>query len=711
MNLRKALAAGVVAIGLTVFSLAGALVAYAEPPVALGSSHVVDDAGVLSDRGAAIEGAVAALQNDRHIALYVVFVKTFASPSDPKTWATTTARQNGLTPTDYLLAVSVNDRSYYLSASTAGRLSSAQLRSIEQNQIEPQLRSNNWSGAGVAAANGLGAALAGPGEPSSASNGATIGAPASGIAAGITVALVISLILVTAVVILVLIRAARRRKVAVGGPATMPATPADELQAMPLVALERRAAGALVATDDAIQASTQELGFAQAEYGDRAAEPFAVAVQAAQAHLREAFSSKQKLDDEVPDTEQERRLGNVQILRLCAEANRLLDEQAKDFAELRAMEKNLPQKIAGLRSTITAVLQRRGAAETTLAQLTSTYSDAALTTVSDNGGHVSERLAFAATVLANAEAKGSGSASEAAVSVRAAEAAIGQANLLLDAIDRVAADLATARGHISELVSNLKQDIADARGLAAIGDRSGAIMEAQRSTQDVVDDVTRRLNGGNIHPRELIQALEQANREIDSVLGAVRTRQAQEQRASASLGQMLANAQARVTAATDFIAARRGAVGAEARTRLAEATQQLSLAQSTSSTNTVGALAAAQRADDLSSQAIQLASNDVTGFASNTGGGMFGLPGQLGGGLGGGPRFGVGGILGAVLGGILIDSVLRGGGQDGGFGGSDNDHNDFFGGGFGGGDNRDAGGGGFFGDGGGGGDSGGGGSF
>jgi uncharacterized membrane protein YgcG len=713
MHIRRAIVAGVLAAGLSVLAMGAATAAYAEPPVAFGPGHVVDDAGVLGSGAGAVEKAATDLASQHHINLYVVYVHTFTSPSDARTWTITTAKQNNLTQNDYLLAVAVSARTYYFSGDTGGPVSNAQLTSIEKNLIEPRLHNDDWSGAAVAAATGLGDAVAG----GSGSGGTGGSSSTSGVVTGVGITLVIVLILIVGAIVLVFVRARRRRNqagvTATGAAAVRagPASPVDELQAMPLADLERRAASALVRTDDALQASTQELGFAVAQYGDEAARPFAAAVDAAKAKLKHAFSLKQKLDDAEPDTEQERRDWNSTIIRDCAEASRLLDEQAEAFAELRALAKNIPEKVAGLRTGIEAVRLRIGQSQTTLAQLTSAYADSALTTVTDNPAQASERLTFAGTALGDAETKAAaGSTTQAAVSVRAAEAALGQAGLLLDAVDRVATDLATARHNIDELVANLQSDIADARALAAAGDPSGAIMAAEGSTQAAVSDVQSRLGGGQMNPRELLQKLELANRDIDGVLNAVRSRQAQEQRATASVGQVLGSAQSRVTAATDFIAARRGAVGAEARTRLAEAGRLLSVAQAAAATDTVTAVSQAQRADQLASEAIQLATNDVNGFGSNAGnGGMFGYP---GGGRGGGGS----GIFGAVLGGILIDSVLRGGGGGGGFFGGGGYGGD--GGGDGGGDaggsfNGGFGGGGFFGGdgGGGGGDGGGGGSF
>src|SRR5699024_9053970 len=93
------------------------------------------------------------------------------------------------------------------------------------------------------------------------------------------------------------------------------------------------------------------------------------------------------------------------------------------------------------------------------------------------------------------------------------------------------------------------------------------------------------------------------------------------QRAQQQLGQLMLQAQAQVSAAEDYITARRGAVGADARTRLAQAGASLVQAQQLQAADPAQALAQAQRANQLAGQAIQLAQNDVGAF---DGGGMFG---------------------------------------------------------------------------------------
>lgn len=716
MHIRKALMTGAVALGMAVLTLSVASPASAEAPVTIGADHIVDSAGALGGSTAAVQDAITTLHEQHGLTLSVAYVDTFTSPSDARSWAIQTARQNHLGARDYLLAVAVGGRQYYLWGEAAGPVTESQLTSIEQNLLEPRLRANDWPGAARATAAGLGDAVSGSGAGSGGVP-ARGGAAAVGSGSGFVWGLLVVGVVVVLVVLAVILFTRRRRRQAATAVAGAPApAPVDELEAMPLPDLERRASAALVRMDDALQASAQEVGFAQAQYGDQAAQPFVAAVEAARGKLTDAFALRQKLDDDIPDSERERREWNAQIVRLTAEASALLTEQEQAFAELRALEKDIPGKVAALRSGLASSQRRATQAATTLDSLRSAYAGAALSTVNDNPAQAGERLAFAADALNDAESKAaSGVTSEAAVSLRAAEAALGQANLLLDAVDRAAQDLATARATIDSLTTDLQRDIADSRALAAAGDPTGAIAGATRAAESTLSDVQTRLAAGHVDPRELIQKLQLADQQLDNVLGAARSQQEAQQRASASLGQTLASAQAHVQAADDYIAARRGAVGAEARTRLAEAGRLLSLAQSPG-TDPATALAQAQRADQLAAEAIQLADGNVSGF------GMPGMGGMGGGYLGGGRSGGGGGILGAVLGGILIDSVLRGGNNGGFFGGGGGYFNGGFGGGNAGGDGGwgggDIGGGGDFGGGDiggggdfGGGDSGGGGSF
>ncbi|AGW42053.1 teichoic acid synthase [Leifsonia xyli subsp. cynodontis DSM 46306] len=135
-----------------------------QDPVSLGSSHVLDQAGVLS-RGETkrIENAAKKLHTDHKLDLYVVFVDRFTDPGDAEDWANETASESGLGPTDYLLAIAANGHAYALSGDDIGPVDDDRLDRIEQNDIEPRLHGSDWAGAAIAAAQGLGDAGGGGG--------------------------------------------------------------------------------------------------------------------------------------------------------------------------------------------------------------------------------------------------------------------------------------------------------------------------------------------------------------------------------------------------------------------------------------------------------------------------------------------------------------------------------------------------------------------
>ncbi|MFT4234938.1 MAG: TPM domain-containing protein, partial [Microbacterium sp.] len=177
-----------------------------------------------------------------------------------------------------------------------------------------------------------------------------------------------------------------------------------------------------------------------------------------------------------------------------------------------------------------------------------------------------------------------------------------------------------------------------------------------------------------------LDSLQKADAEIDQAIAGGVGQVQQTQRAGQMLDQTILQAQAQVNAAEQFLSSRRGAVGADARTRLAQAGADLSRAQSLRESDPAQALSLAQNALNLASEAQSLAQNDVGAFSSNTSssgsGGDF-LSGLLG------------GIIGSSLGGSSRRSsgwggggFFGGGGGGGGgiFGGSSSSHGGFGGG-------------------------------
>ncbi len=617
-------AAVTVALG----ALGGA--AAATDPVSLGTGYVLDDAGALSSSELqTAEAQLSDLYASTGADLYVVFVDEFTNPANSQQWADEVAQDNGLGVTQYLLAVATESRQYYISADSTGPMSDRQLSDIE-GAIRPDLSDGDYAGAIATAAAGMTEALGGGG---------------SGGGVFTTLLVLAAIAAAIALVVWLVMRSRRKKRGAVAGGDT----PAEAEQ-IPTSELAQRASSALVQTDDALRTSAQELGFARAQFGDEATTEFAQALAQAQANLNEAFTLKQQLDDDVPDSEADTRAWNTRILALCDEANTALDEKAAAFDELRKLEQNAPEALARVqeqRATAAASLE---AAATRLAALTAAYAPEALATVADNPDQARQRLAFAHEQLEAAQAAiGAGKGGEAAVGIRAAEEAVSQAMLLEDAIERLATDLAEGERNATALIAELEHDVAIAAGLP---DSDGRIARVIASTTQQIDAAKANLAGSAKRPLLTLQSLDAANTQIDAVVQGVRDAQAQAQRDRQMVGQLIMQAQAQVSAAEDYITARRGAVGAQARTRLAEAGAALVRAQQLQADDPPQALQHAQRADQLAAQSIQLAQGDVGGFGGAGSAGMFG----------GGSAQGGDGMLGAVLGGIVINSLLSGGG-------------------------------------------------
>ncbi|GAB3600849.1 hypothetical protein GCM10027408_30040 [Microbacterium tumbae] len=603
--------------------------AAAVPPLALDSGFVTDDAGVLSgDQLAAANDRLEELADSSQASLFVVFVDGFTDPADNVEWADTVAIDNGLGDDQYLIAIDVSTPQYGFSASSEGVLAESQLDAIEDAFV-PEMRAENWAGVITAAAD----AFPGP-------------SPIGWI--------LLALVVVAAVVVLIVVLVSRARKRKRGAQPAVP-DPNDPFSSVSDADLETQAGGALVAADDAVTASKEELGFAVAQFGDDSTTAFADVVEQAKAKLSEAFALKQQLDDEVPDTAEQRRAWHIQIIQLCDAADDLLEANAEEFAQLRKLAAEAPQALERLRTRRVQSQQIIAAAPGALASLAQTYDAAALSTVAENATQAQDRLALADREIAEAEtALAANATGEAAFSIRTAEQALAQGEQLTAAVATLGADLAKIEDQAKALIAELEADLAAA---AQLPDPQGQLASVIAGTRAQVSDGQAALQTSPRNPQRALDALAAANAQIDGIVAQVRDALALAQRNAQLLQQRITQAQAQISAADQFITTRRGGIGATARTRLAEAQAALSQAIALQATDPTQALNHASRAYDLAQAATSAAQADVTSF--DTGG--------WGGGYGGGYR-GDSGLGGDILGGIL-GGLISGGGRSSGGGG------------------------------------------
>ena len=658
--------------------------AAAEAPFRV-QDRVTDRSGVLGPSGQdAVAAAVQRLRAEKGWDLYVVYVDSFDG-RDGAAWAEATASASQLGRNQVLFAVATVDRVYGTSFDQDFPLSESTTDSIESDAVQPRLAQSDWAGAAVALADGLRSGGNGSGGGGSAVPYVVGGAVVVGGGA--------------------LLLARRRRRSAAPAPETpAPPEPVDPFPGESTQDLGFRSSQALLDVDNAVGTSEQELTAARGHFGEEAVAPFAAALAQSRADMVAAFEIRQKLDDEVPETEPEQRAMHAEIIRLATQADDRLDAQVEAFDRLRALETDAPGYVDGLASRLFGLTARVPEVEAAWTGLAAHYAGTALAPVADNLSQVESLLAAADKEIGEARTQlGASKPAAAVVDGRAAEDALTQAETLLDGVGRHEAALVEATGRLAGARAEVAQDIAEAAALAGVdqavvararaslaasdeaaagsgGAASGSGGAASGSggagaTDGAAGDPTGAGagSGGRLpDPLAALHLLEEANAALDQAIADARETAERARRAATALDQALIPARAAVSAAADFVSTRRGAVGTQARTRLAEA--QRHLAAATAGGDPVVALREAQQAEAMANQALDLARSDVSQWS--------------GGGGGGGRSGNVGLDLGSlVLGGILSEAMrgggYRGGSRGGGYGGGSRGGG--FGGGFGGG--------------------------
>ncbi|QZT60993.1 TPM domain-containing protein [Mycolicibacterium austroafricanum] len=623
----------------------------AEPPLRL-PTYLTDSAGALDTAGKAeVQAAIDRLYNDKRIRLWVVFVEDF-SGQNAQTWAQTTFARSDLGEQDVLLAVATVDRAYAMITPSGGAVR-ADIDEVRTRQVEPLLRTGDWAGAAVAAAEGL----AGSGGGSVSWTGV----------------LVVLGVIALALALLVLWQRRRRRKrreAEFEAAQRVDPSDANALAAVPLDALDELSRKIVVDVDNELRTSESELALAVEEFGEQDTAPFSRAVANARTTLAQALNVRHILDDAVPETPMQRRDLLTRVIVAAAKADRELEAQREAFAQLRDLLINAPSRLDTLTQQMVDLTARLTPAEQTLEQLKSQFAETALVSVSDNIDEARQRLAFADQSITTARGLVSRPADRQrglVDAIHAAEAALGQARTLLDAVDSASTDINRAVTGLPAVIADIQNGINQAGAQLAQG--NVAVATALSTARDAaVQAVSQAQSTGNSDPLGAFTRLTQADADLDRLLAEVAQERETTERLSRTFDQALFNAQSRVRAVSDYIDTRRGAIGPEARTRLAEAVRQLQAARDKRETNLNEAIAHANGAAMLAAQAQSLANSDVTAAQRHFGGPYGG---------------GGGGQMGAVIGGILIGNVLsgalRGGFGGGGFGGG------FGGGGFGGG--------------------------
>ncbi|WP_439030833.1 TPM domain-containing protein [Gordonia terrae] len=608
--------------------------ATAEAPTRL-PTYVVDSAdAITSAQRTELEAAVDSLYNAHGVQMWIVYVRDFGGLTSEQ-WADQTALTSELGDHDALLAVATEDRAYRLFApDSIGGLDQSTLDEVANDDVVPQLREANWAGAGFAAVNGLSEAL----DPS------YTGVIVAGVVGGAAVLGGGGAFLYS--------RRRKQRRIE-GSLETLreQELTVDQLAAQPIDVLDPWSREVLTDLDNAIRTSEEELQLAIGEFGEADTAPFTATLDRARRALSQAFAIRQRLDDNLPETDDERRSMLVQIITTCTDTDSALDDQVENFDALRDLLINADARFDSITQQLIGLRARLDPAARRLIELVDAHGTGILASIVDNVDLAREQIDFAeATADQGREAIAMpvGRQGPAVAAIRSAEGSIEQATALLDAIEHADANIAVARSRMPALIDEVEAELAEAAEFTASGPNLTAAVEAAAAA------VAAARSDFDADPLGTFTALVDADADLDDALAEARDAAAERTRRAQVLTAALESAGAKVSAAADFIGTRRGAVQSTARTRLAEAQRLLRSAQDSAASDPLTATDTARRAGSLADQALMAAQGDVVSWQHTQQ-----------------PRSSGTSTAGAVLGGILVDSFLRGtvGGRGGGFGG------------------------------------------
>lgn len=604
------LCAMTVGIGISPFALAGERVfvqAQGTSTATKLSMGVTDQAGRLSQEE--IDSINKLVQDYRHKTdgiAYIVFVDSFPPGMDAQEWATQALKPIAASRYDILLAVGSNTYGYaYSEAFTA--------KSFKQvdTAVVSHLRQHDWAGAAssfITTAQQVAAGGSSSGDSKgSAAVGAAIllgGLGLLGAAGGGAV------------------YAAKRKskrdtaKAVEQGRALDPKDTAA-LSQLSTAALEQLAAEELVSTDESIKAAQAELDISVGEFGTERTRKFTQSLQHSQSTLQKAFAIQQQINDRKYTSEFDKRSLLIEIISSCGQADDVLDQEAKNFADMRNLLVNAPQTLERLTQSTVDLQARITPAMEQMADLRRSFPAETLSSINHN-------VEIAQAALAEAEkqidvgrdlaARPAGEQAGLIEAIRIAETDINQADRMLKAIESARSDIAAAQANLDALIAEIEGEIAQGEAIKSQGVAQGTQLDwnAVSNTLTRAREALQEARGIKDHdPLTAWTRLTDMDSQLDEMLEQIQSGITDHARVLRVFDQQSAAAQTAIRAAQDFISSRGRYVRSDARTKLADAEQAFEKAVAVRTSQTRDAINYARHATTQAQAALRVAQRDV----------------------------------------------------------------------------------------------------
>lgn len=202
-----------------------------------------------------------------------------------------------------------------------------------------------------------------------------------------------------------------------------------------------RAHQMLLETDRLLSEATQDLAFAQAQFGEDSTQEFAKVLEKARAFRNQAFDEEPRLQDEKLITASKIESAG-KIISLCEQAQALIKSQQASFDSLRQIEAQAPEDLDKLRSSLLETQNNSGTQEAELASLAGLYGNEKVASLQHNPAQVKDLLAQTQTLVTQIEqALSAGQNAQAVKLIRDANNRLQQAKDLNQAIAQARDDL------------------------------------------------------------------------------------------------------------------------------------------------------------------------------------------------------------------------------------------------------------------------------
>jgi len=338
-------------------------------------------------------------------------------------------------------------------------------------------------------------------------------------------------------------------------------------------------------------------------------------------------------------------------VQLCEWAEDLLDDRTSALAAPIERARRAPEIIAGIRRDAERLRDRLPRTGATGDRLATRYSATALRKVAGNAAEAAQLIEFALhSADVSTDRRESGQREQANLALETAIEAVRRATTLVDAVDQFEVEALRAESTLAAIIEDSRDDLATARDVADVP----TVAAAMTALETALHELTPA--GEKPDPFGELTSLRQANAALDAAVDAARERKARPVIPESHVRHAVDDADRQLGVARSVISGHRGWIGADARTRLAEA-ERLRLDLSAIVGQTIPedarerALADARRCGLLASEALQLAQRDIDQSRPSGGPDSWGGHGRRGGG---------GDLVGGILGGLVIGSILDG---------------------------------------------------